>query len=304
MNKLPEVKVPEKFEDTKLLDTPLVRRAFDHLLSRAVFQGDLNRRMNMRGLNEQITALINQTRSNENMPKEDREKRAEDIEKNRENIIKENMDAVDRAAENTYNSVIMRKTSVGNLFSGVKGKDNDVIVAASLLADLVNSPMDFMDVRNKVGEDVADLIAELTQPLVYPDYAEEMRKNASDGAKVFMLLEEAVAFQSLRAQAEFMDPEAEIKINLDILLKGFENSKTFFGVDEYADQVYIEAFNNAQKQLGTDLKLERNDQGEVEVTGNGARSGIHVYVSDKAPNKKKNADIDPSGKLKGGRKLF
>ena len=165
--------------------------------------------------------------------------------------------------------------------AGMSGEDRFDGMAALMIAPVVDSPLEYMEVEEHFNENICGLVADLCEvkavrfsqfgepdmPFLNNDdaktYDSALRreiKKISDPAKLLVLLEEAADFVVL--QKEVMElGEADIvwSMGIDTFETRFNDVQDAFGINSDIDDIYMRAFNNLHKLCETNHELTRED---------------------------------------------
>lgn len=150
------------------------------------------------------------------------------------------------------------------------------VVAATLLAAYMRSPVDYINARQKFGDKIANLAAEVCHIESYPARREKNIAAASPDAKRICLafsVAEADVFSARHALAVKTKPEIALQLRQYLPLEKAEriskDIEMMWGTDKKFDKYLVTVFNRVSDVVAADSRMSIDDDGNLtRIRGN------------------------------------
>lgn len=256
-----------KFDDSGLLNDPLVQKAFDY--AQAYTQG--LERETIKGIEMMV----------ESDYREDIDMLEEDLEYG---DIDEEDYKLEKAALEQEHDENLKSLTPENMASSLQKlfydncltpaleiqqyseNNSPALIAAALLVYCVRDPIDFQKVEKAFGSAIAGLTAELAHVDAYPGEHDENVAAASTDAKRLMLAEMTGSWKLTCAMIAKLEPEERAVLSPEEAKDMFNNLKLLWGNDKKLDARLVDIFNQTTDIMGSPFHLDVGPQGKPELT--------------------------------------
>lgn len=273
------------FESTNLPDTPIMRQAYNVMMNKSAKLNEVEVKSMLKSIDLQIEGEVKRIKAAGPKEISAEEKKAIllEVKNNREKIIQDTFSAQKPQLEAMGKARVTSAIGKAKIVLSVDHPDKEDMAAALLLVPFIHSPMDYMDAKKAVGEKVGAFLLHHTEMNAYPENQQKQLATAADNVKSYMLLYFAIEMTLLNAK---MKKDSEIAmVNVEKVIRSFNEAKVLFGKNDVVDEFYSDAFNTLHKTLKTDFTIQKNEQGIFVLDTKGQTSGMLDVPSSKAPQK-------------------
>ena len=136
--------------------------------------------------------------------------------------------------------------------------DAENVVSAILVLETVRSPKDYEALKAEVGEDVANIVAEILDMEAYPSEQSTKLSTMSDDSKRAHLAIMVGGLSSLAEMAQQLPPGQQLMMvgGRDAARQKVEFASSVRGIDSKLDDKFVEAFNEATKVVDMGVRVE------------------------------------------------
>lgn len=277
-----------KFYESGLPNDKLVEEAFNASYANAMtFRADVMKDfVRQIGLSFQQQIGLLEADKTANLVSEDEYKREKAA---LERMRDEQLKMGPRVVEDELNKMfVQRRLAPAQELQKNSEKVSPEALAAAMLIECVRSPIDYMNLVKKFGDEVGRLVAEVHHADAYPsDRDDALAKSDSETKRVYLALL-VTSLDSIVAQAQLM---AKINPAQKVVFYGgqeetlFGNAKALWGNDKKLDQRFLAAFNSAAEITTSAFRLEVDASGALELV-----------IGSVTPKDPKNKPPGPKGK--------
>ena len=289
------------FEDTKLMDTPDIRKAYarteeavDRKSTAAIVQS----------ARQQLDQQIYQVKA-QDMPDEQRTQLLKRIEDQKAKLVdpstKEFKEFKDQHPK-------MNFWITGEALSKIGHADAEKMVIAALLRESAETPMDLMDIKKDFGDEVGDMVAEYSSMARSIDQRASKLAKCSDAVKAMVLVFDGIQYQTITHNIQKMAPGNARHINVTHAINMVRKyNVSAFGASSAADEFYQKSFNAYNEAVESGLVLNIED-GKPTLDVENVKEDSYIFAKDfpggngpKGPNDGNgNGPQSPKGPKKPG----
>lgn len=142
------------------------------------------------------------------------------------------------------------------------------LLAALVLVECVRSPIDYLNIAKKFGDNVANMVAEIQHIDAYPSEREKALAGADGNVKrayLALLVTSLVAIQEqVKMMAKF-SPDQKVVFHGGQEEMLFGNAKSLWGNDKKLDKRFLDIFNGTAAATMSPFRLEVDAAGNLEL---------------------------------------
>ena len=180
-------------------------------------------------------------------------------------------------------------------------QEKELVVAAALVTDCTHSPLDFMMVKDRLGDGVANVVGELQHLAAYKHKSEQLIQTMSNASKLINLAKTIRSIGLSIKKINNLMPGQQVQLSRRNIKNLFNRASSFFNVSPTADNMFMEAFNTAyDSKVNAGLRVERGENGRLMLTDDQRKKDMVLYPEDPKGIFLPHVEVGPNGKIKGG----